>query len=135
MQLRYICLFQPAAPKQKETSTVSYLGSYIQQVSFLDTVLTHRLHGSSSLGLPYRILNISHKKEILWSLWVSYTVIFATQEYFTEGHKQFLMMTAGPGVVAWASTRTHAKLRVWGLGFIEGLGFRGFGICGSYGSA
>ena len=22
------------------------------------------------LGLPYRILNISHKKELLWSLWV-----------------------------------------------------------------
>ena len=30
----------------------------------------HRLHSSSFLGLPYRILNISHKKEPLWSLWV-----------------------------------------------------------------
>ena len=32
---------------------------------------THRLHCSSFLGLPYRILNISHKKERLWSLWVT----------------------------------------------------------------
>ena len=28
---------------------------------------THRLHSSSFLGLPYRILNIQHKKEVLWS--------------------------------------------------------------------
>ena len=31
---------------------------------------THRLHSSSFLGLPYRIRNINHKKELLWSLWV-----------------------------------------------------------------
>ena len=31
---------------------------------------THRLHSSSFLGLPYRILNINHKKELKWSLWV-----------------------------------------------------------------
>ena len=30
---------------------------------------THRLHSSSFLGLPYRILNANHKKEPLWSLW------------------------------------------------------------------
>ena len=29
---------------------------------------THRLHSSSFLGLPYRILNMSHKKGLLWSL-------------------------------------------------------------------
>ena len=29
---------------------------------------THRLHSSSFLGLPYRILNMSPKKELLWSL-------------------------------------------------------------------
>ena len=28
---------------------------------------THRLQSSSFLGLPYRILNINHKKELLWS--------------------------------------------------------------------
>ena len=33
-------------------------------------VNTHRLHSSSFLGLPYRVLNInmSDKKELLWSL-------------------------------------------------------------------
>ena len=28
-------------------------------------------HHSSFWGLPYRILNINHNKELLWSLWVS----------------------------------------------------------------
>ena len=32
---------------------------------------THRLLSSSFLGLPYRILNMNHKKEVLRSLWVS----------------------------------------------------------------
>ena len=31
---------------------------------------THRLLSSSFLGLPCRILNMSHKKELLRSLWV-----------------------------------------------------------------
>ena len=34
------------------------------------TVSTHRLHSSSCLGLPYKILNRNHKKELLRSLWV-----------------------------------------------------------------
>ena len=29
---------------------------------------THRPQSSSFLGLPYRILNMSHKKELLWGL-------------------------------------------------------------------
>ena len=29
---------------------------------------SHRLHGSCFWGLPYGILNMSHKKELLWSL-------------------------------------------------------------------
>ena len=33
--------------------------------------VTHGLHSSSFLGLPYRILNMNHPKEPLWSLWVS----------------------------------------------------------------
>ena len=33
-------------------------------------VPTHRLLSSSFLGLPYRILNMNHKKELLRSLWV-----------------------------------------------------------------
>ena len=32
---------------------------------------THRLLSSSFLGLPYRILNINHEKELLRSLWVA----------------------------------------------------------------
>ena len=31
---------------------------------------THRPRSSSVLGLPYRILNINHKKELLRGLWV-----------------------------------------------------------------
>ena len=31
---------------------------------------THRPLSSSFLGLPYRILNISHKKELIRGLWV-----------------------------------------------------------------
>ena len=31
---------------------------------------THRPLSSSCLGLPYRILNINHKKELLRRLWV-----------------------------------------------------------------
>ena len=33
---------------------------------------THRLLSSSFLGVPYRILNINHKKELLRSLWVEH---------------------------------------------------------------
>ena len=31
---------------------------------------THRPLSSSFLGVPYRVLNISHKKELLGGLWV-----------------------------------------------------------------
>ena len=31
---------------------------------------THRPQSSSFLGLPYRILNMNPKNELLWSLWV-----------------------------------------------------------------
>ena len=31
---------------------------------------THRPHSSSFLGLPYRVLNMNPKKELLWGLWV-----------------------------------------------------------------
>ena len=32
--------------------------------------LTYRPQSSSFLGLPYRILNMNPKKELLWGLWV-----------------------------------------------------------------
>ena len=34
---------------------------------------THRPHSSAFLGLPNRITNRSHKKELLWGLWVMIT--------------------------------------------------------------
>ena len=34
----------------------------------------HRPQTSSFLGLPYRILNMHPKKELLWGLWVGYRV-------------------------------------------------------------
>ena len=35
---------------------------------------THRLLSSAFLGLPYRILTMNHKKELLRSLWVGFRV-------------------------------------------------------------
>ena len=35
------------------------------------SVPTHRPQSSSFLGLPYRILNMNPKKEVLWGLWVN----------------------------------------------------------------
>ena len=34
-------------------------------------IYPYRLHSSSSLGLPYRILNMNPKKELLWSLYLA----------------------------------------------------------------
>ena len=39
-------------------------------ISCLKESYTHRPQSSSLLGLPYRILNINHKKELLRGLWV-----------------------------------------------------------------
>ena len=33
-------------------------------------MVTHRPHRSSVLGLPYRILFMNPKKELLWGLWL-----------------------------------------------------------------
>ena len=33
--------------------------------------LNPRLHSTSFLGLPCRILNMNHERELLWSLWVN----------------------------------------------------------------
>ena len=47
-------------------------------------VVTHRLHSSSFLGLPYRIRNMDPKKELLWSLWV-YSTMLNVHRYSTCG--------------------------------------------------
>ena len=41
------------------------------RVVHVGVTVTHRLHGSSFLGIPSRILNMNYEKELLWSLWVS----------------------------------------------------------------
>ena len=38
-------------------------------------MLTHRLHSSSFLGLPYRFLYKNHKKELLWSLCLGFKLV------------------------------------------------------------
>ena len=40
--------------------------------SFLTLPIGHRPLSSSFLGLPHRILNINHNKELLRGLWVGY---------------------------------------------------------------
>ena len=44
--------------------------SVILQLGIVTRSGAHRLLSSSFLGLPYRILNMNHKKELLRSLWV-----------------------------------------------------------------
>ena len=41
---------------------------FIRRTCLEDLVFTQRLHGSSFSGLPYRILYMNPKKELLWSL-------------------------------------------------------------------
>ena len=51
----------------QKTILIAVLGSLIPSVYGAST---HRLLSSSFLGLPYRILHVNHKKELLRSLWV-----------------------------------------------------------------
>ena len=51
--------------------TLGFVLSFVLQVNCKLGMITHRLISSSFLGLPYRILNMNHKKELLRSLWVS----------------------------------------------------------------
>ena len=48
------------------------LQSSLYRLWLTDLEATHRLHSSSFLGLPYRLLNMSPEKELLWSLWVEF---------------------------------------------------------------
>ena len=50
--------------------------------------LIHRLHSSSFLGLPYRSLNINHKKELLRSLWILISVDHYVLEPCCQPHRQ-----------------------------------------------
>ena len=64
-----------------------------------DARLTHRPLSSSFLGIPYRILNISHKKELLRRLWVGISIEAATD----SGPDTHLCAWKGPG-------RSHGRL-------------------------
>ena len=46
---------------------------------------THRPLSSSFLGLPYRILNINHKKELLRGLWAGVSTASIFSVYFVLG--------------------------------------------------
>ena len=73
---------------------------------------THRPLGSSFLGLPYRILNISQKKELLRDLWVGLKA-----RHHSERHR--------PGVVYRQAAGTAAALGTLCCPSpYRGLGFR-----------
>ena len=44
------------------------MGVVVRMVGDLELRVYPRPHSSSFLGLPYRILNMKHKKELLWCL-------------------------------------------------------------------
>ena len=49
-------------------------------------MLTHRPLSSSFLGLPYRILNLNHTKELLRGLWVSHCKFRASRRNLQGRH-------------------------------------------------
>ena len=53
----------------KSNAVQSYMGRQSDCVG-TKNYLTHRPQSSSFLGLPYRILTMNPKKELLWGLWV-----------------------------------------------------------------
>ena len=87
---------------------------------------TQRLLSSSFLGLPYRILNMNHKKELLRSLWVSPRVKpptlsggFLSFAKFLSGGSIDYKLAAQPAAGAKAA---FALFRLY-----RGLGSIGFG--------
>ena len=80
---------------------------------------SHRLHCSSFLGLPYRILEINYKKELQWSLWV-YT--------YQTGYLPGMCLCVRVSVDHQRRQRPHTvwkrgALRLWSSGFrVKGLG-------------
>ena len=85
-------------------------------------IQTHRLLSSSFLGLPQKVLNTSHKKELLRSLWGGRT--FGRSPHFTK------MWRAEEGArLAWRWHLVRFSGLYRDLGF-RGLGFRDLGIQG-----
>ena len=63
----------PFGPRMAPTRLTRAPAYWCDSVEFR-VWLTHRLHSSSFLGLPYRILDTIHKKELHWSLWVGFRI-------------------------------------------------------------
>ena len=60
----------PAGDAVTERGLARFYGLLAQGPHAQVTISTHRPLSSSFWGLPYRSLNISHKKELLRGLWV-----------------------------------------------------------------
>ena len=65
----------PLKPKAPAMPNVGFWGSCVanmtkKRIPHRKIVGSHRPLSSSFLGLPYRILNMNHKKELLRGLWV-----------------------------------------------------------------
>ena len=67
--------------------------------------LTHRPLGSSFLGLPFRIVNINHKKELLRGLWVGQKLGVGS------------VLWLGAVGVSWDVGMPYSRWLIKGLGF------------------
>ena len=87
---------------------------------------THRPLSSSFLGLPYRILNINHIKELLRSLWVF------IKAPMLRVWDQCMVLGSGIGPQIWATgnvtglnqgldSRSRLSVTGRGFGFVEGF--------------
>ena len=77
------------------------------------TVSTHRLLSSSFLGLPYRILNKSHTKELLRSLWVC---IWTEPVYGSDKASAFLSVVLGKNSYRLDVKSSQTETDFWGSG-------------------
>ena len=65
----------PAVPGKDARNVWAALGGSLR-------TFAHRLLSSSFLGVPYRILSMNQKKELLRSLWVQWGYNFSDQNYY-----------------------------------------------------
>ena len=64
---------------------------------------TQRPQSSFFLGLPYRILNMNTKKELLWGVWVEYPVLL--KEHKGSSRKKLNSGALGARVSGFTSPR------------------------------
>ena len=100
--------------------------------------LTHRPHSSSFLGLPYRILNMNPKKELLRGLWVvqlrrgmraSCNTKASTFPLPGPGGWRFCLERLFYDCSFWCNTRLWSFCGLQGLGHYRvSLGFTAWGL-------